>query len=183
MQIIPTPLEGLFEIRHNPIEDIRGSFTRLFCEQELFSIRPNWHFRQINWSQTKGRGAVRGMHCQKPPAAEAKLIQCLHGSVFDVAVDLRADSPTFLQWHAVELSEHSAHALFIPEGFAHGFQTLSEDAHLLYMHTAFWSPNCEMGFRHDDPRLAISWPLTITQCSERDYGHPWLNADFEGLRL
>lgn len=183
MKLHPTPLAGLFEIEHTPVGDARGRFTRLFCEQELAPARADLHFAQINWSQTQGLGTVRGLHYQTAPAAEAKLIRCLQGRVFDVAVDLRADSPTFLHWHAVELSEDNDRALFIPEGFAHGFQALSDEAHLLYMHTASWTPACESGLRHDDPRLAIAWPLPVAQCSERDRRHPLIDASFTGIRV
>lgn len=182
MNIIPTLLPGLHEIRHAPTGDARGRFTRLFCEQELTPIRPNLHFTQINLSETHGRGTLRGMHYQIPPAAEAKLIRCLSGRVFDVAVDLRVDSPTFLRWHAIELAEDNDRALFIPEGFAHGFQTLTDEAHLLYMHTAPWTPACEAGLRHDDPRLAIAWPLPVTEMSARDRGYALIDDAFNGVR-
>lgn len=182
MKLHATPLDGLCEIRHTPVGDARGRFTRLFCEQELALIRPNLHFTQINLSETHGRGTLRGMHYQTPPAAEAKLIRCLHGRVFDVAVDLRAGSPTFLQWHAMELAEDTDRAVFIPEGFAHGFQTLTDEAHLLYMHTAPWTPTCEAGLRHDDPRLAIEWPLPVAEISGRDRGYPLIDDVFGGVR-
>ncbi len=183
MNLYPTPLAGLFEIEYTPVVDARGSFARLFCEQELAPARTSLHFTQINWSQTRRCGTVRGMHYQRPPAAEAKLIRCLRGRVFDVAVDLRADSPTFLHWHGVELSEDNDRALFIPEGFAHGFQSLTDDAHLLYMHTAPWTPACESGLRHDDPRLDIAWPVPVTQCSERDRCHLLISATFAGMHV
>src|SRR5690606_8957208 len=122
-----------YEIIATPVGDARGRFTRLFCEQELSSIRPGLHFTQINLSQTYGVGTVRGMHYQTPPAAESKMIRCVRGRVFDVAVDLRAGSPTFLHWHALELSDDNDRAILIPEGFAHGFQTLTDEAELLYM--------------------------------------------------
>lgn len=182
MNIIPTPLSGLYEIRQTPLSDARGCFTRLFCEQELEPIRAGLHFPQINLSETRGRGTLRGMHYQTPPAAEAKLIRCLRGRVFDVAVDVRADSPTFLRWHAVELGEDNDRAVFIPEGFAHGFQSLTGEVQLLYMHTAPWMPACEAGLRHDDPRLAIRWPLPAANVSERDRGHALIDTRFAGIR-
>ncbi len=181
MNLHSTPLAGLYEIRHTPIGDTRGRFTRLFCEEELSSLRLNLHFTQINLSETRGRGIVRGLHYQIPPAAEAKLIRCLRGRVFDVAVDLRAGSPTFLQWHAVELAEDNDHAIFIPEGFAHGFQALTDEAHLLYMHTVPWTPACEAGLRHDDPRLAIAWPQPVTTLSDRDRSYTLINDTFAGV--
>lgn len=182
MKLNATLLHGLYEIRHTPVSDARGRFTRLFCEQELAPIRPGLHFTQINLSETHERGTLRGMHYQMPPAAEAKLIRCLRGRVFDVAVDLRADSPTFLRWHALELGEDNDCAVFIPEGFAHGFQSLTDDIQLLYMHTASWTPACEAGLRHDDPRLAIEWPLPVTTVSDRDRGYALIDDAFGGVR-
>ncbi|HET7162894.1 MAG TPA: dTDP-4-dehydrorhamnose 3,5-epimerase, partial [Rhodanobacteraceae bacterium] len=150
-------------------------------ERELAPIRSGLHFTQINLSETRGRGTLRGMHYQMPPMAEAKLIRCLRGCAFDVAVDLRAGSPTFLRWHALELAEDNDRAVFIPEGFAHGFQALTEEVDLLYMHTAPWTPACEAGLHHDDPRLAIDWPLPASAISERDRGYPFIGSDFAGV--
>ena len=183
MKIAPTPLAGLHEIHGASTGDSRGRFTRLFCEQEFLPIRPGLHFTQINLSQTAAKGSIRGMHFQMPPAAEAKLVRCLKGRVFDVAVDVRAGSPTFLRWHALELAGDNDRAFFIPEGFAHGFQTLTDDAHLLYMHTAPWTPSAEAGLRHDDPRLAITWPEPAGLVSERDRGFRLIAPDFSGVRL
>lgn len=183
MKLIITPLEGLHEIHHQPVGDARGRFTRLFCESELAPIRQGLHFTQINLSETHGCGTLRGMHYQTPPAAEAKLIRCVRGRVFDVAVDLRAGSPTFLQWHALELAGDNDRAVFIPEGFAHGFQALTDEVHLLYMHTASWTPACEAGLRHDDPRLAIRWPQPVTVISERDRSYPLIDDRFAGVSL
>lgn len=182
MNIESTDIAGLHAIQLTPVGDARGRFTRLFCEQELAPIRPHLHFTQINLSQTRGRGIVRGMHYQRLPAAEAKLIRCLRGRVFDVAVDLRAGSPTFLQWRGLELAEDNDRAVFIPEGCAHGFQALTDTADLLYMHTAPWTPTCEVGVRHDDPRLGIEWPLPVTSTSARDQSYAPINAAFIGVR-
>ncbi len=183
MKIDPTPLRGLYEIRTTGTADARGRFTRLFCETELSPVRPGLHFTQINLSETKGRGAVRGLHYQVPPAAEAKFIRCLRGRVFDVAVDLRAGSTTFLKWHAIELAEDDNRAFFIPEGCAHGFQALTDEVQLLYMHTAAWMPACEKGVLHDDPRLAIEWPQAVTMLSNRDRGYAPIDDDFAGVLL
>lgn len=139
MKMHGTPLADLMLIETTPTRDQRGGFVRVFCETECTGLRPNLHWVQINLSSTSLKGTIRGMHFQSPPAAEAKLIRCLRGRVFDVAVDLRAGSPTFLRWHGVELSENNSMQLFLPEGFAHGFQTLTDDAQLLYLHTAAWS--------------------------------------------
>ncbi|TCO42638.1 dTDP-4-dehydrorhamnose 3,5-epimerase [Dokdonella fugitiva] len=181
MIFVPTALAGLIEIRSHAAVDARGRFRRLFCERDLAVLREGLHFTQINLSQTRARGTVRGMHFQSPPAAEAKLIHCLRGRVFDVAVDVRRGSPTFLQWHACELSGDDDRALFIPEGFAHGFQSLSDEAELLYMHTAPWTPEFERGLRHDDPRIGIAWPLPVGAVSDRDRNHPLINERFSGV--
>ena len=181
MKIINTPLCDLYEICTRSLDDSRGRFTRLFCEQELAAIRPGLHFPQIILSDTKQKGTLRGLHFQQAPAAEAKLIRCLRGRVFDVAVDIRKNSPTFLQWHAVELSESNDRAIFIPEGFAHGFLSLSDDVQLLYMHTAAWSQQHESGLRHDDPKIAIHWPLAVSHISDRDAGFSFVQDDFAGV--
>ncbi|MEO6172679.1 MAG: dTDP-4-dehydrorhamnose 3,5-epimerase [Arenimonas sp.] len=183
MKIKATPFEGLFEIETEMSGDNRGKFTRVFCEQELSVIRDNLHFTQINLSVTSHAGTIRGLHFQAPPAAEAKLIRCLRGRVFDVAVDIRKDSPTFLQWHAVELSDDNDRAVFIPEGFAHGFQSLCDDVQLLYMHTAGWSPAHESGLRHDDPSLDIQWPLPVTSVSDKDLKFALMESGFAGIIL
>lgn len=182
MRLLPTPLPGLHVIKTEPVVDDRGRFERLFCTHDLTPLRPGLQFVQINLSTTTQRGTVRGLHFQREPAAEAKLIRCVRGAVYDVAVDLRRDSPTFLRWHAVELRADDPWEVFIPEGFAHGFQALTNDVQLLYFHTVPWTPACEGGLRHDDPRLAITWPLPVTQVSVRDSSHPLLPADYEGPR-
>lgn len=181
MKLRPTPLSGVHVIDTEPVGDARGRFERLFCEHDWAPVRAGLHFVQVNLSSTARRGTVRGLHFQHAPAAEAKLIRCVRGHVFDVAVDVRAGSPTFLHWHAVELRADEPREIFIPEGFAHGFQALSDDVQLLYFHTAPWTPACEVGLRHDDPRLAIAWPLPVTDVSERDRAHPPLDGSFTGF--
>lgn len=181
MTPLATPLPGLQLVPTTPVADARGRFERLFCTKDWQAVRPGLQFVQVNLSTTFRRGTVRGMHYQRAPAAEAKLIRCVRGRVFDVAVDLRAGSPTFLRWHAVELAEDEPREVFIPEGFAHGFQALTDNAQLLYFHTVAWTPACEGGVRFDDPRVAIAWPLPPQHVSERDAAHPLLAADFTGL--
>ena len=176
-----TSLPGVMVLQSPPREDLRGAFARLFCERELAPLLGNRHIVQINRSTTRAVGAIRGMHFQHPPAAETKIVQCLQGRVFDVAVDLRRDSLTFLQWTGCELTPGAANALFIPEGFAHGFQVLDENSALLYMHTAFYDPALEGAVRFDDPRVGVRWPLPPTDMSERDAGHPVLLEDFSGV--
>jgi dTDP-4-dehydrorhamnose 3,5-epimerase len=167
-----TPIDGLWVVETEPVSDARGSFVRLSCERELAPVCPGLRFVQTNLSVTARAGTVRGMHLQRPPAAEHKLVRCLAGRVFDVAVDLRPGSPTFLGWHATELSADVERSVLIGEGLAHGFQALSDDARLLYQHTAFWDPRREAGVRWDDPAIGIAWPLPVTAVSERDRGLP-----------
>lgn len=183
MKIHYTPLKDLLLIESVPIRDERGQFVRVFCESGYTELRPSLHWTQINVSSTTHKGTVRGMHFQYPPAAEVKLIRCLRGRVFDVAVDLRANSPTFLRWHGVELSENESMQFFIPEGFAHGFQALTDDAQLLYLHTAAWNRQQEGAIRHDDPALSIAWPLSVTRVSEKDRNTPLLDEKFTGIHL
>lgn len=178
-----TPLAGLALVETGSIKDERGQFTRLFCESECSKLRPRLHWTQINLSRTSLKGTVRGMHFQCPPSAEAKLIRCLRGRVFDVAVDVRAGSPTFLHWYGAELNENNSMQIFIPEGFAHGFQALTDDVELLYLHTVAWSREHEETLRHDDPKLGIAWPLPVTRVSEKDRNASLLTDGFTGIRL
>ena len=183
MKFHATPIHGLWEIETLPQGDARGSLTRLYCAEAVGEVAPGLRFVQVNHSITGRRGTLRGLHFQRPPALEAKLIRCLRGRVFDVAVDLRFNSPTFAHWHAVELSESNQRQVLIPPGCAHGFQALADGCELLYQHSAAYAPNCEDGVRHDDPRLAIAWPEAITELSARDRGLPLLDARFEGVRV
>jgi len=176
----PQPLPGLFVIETAAFEDHRGSLARLFCAEEL-EVLGFGPVRQINHSLTRAQGAVRGLHCQRPPRAEAKIIRCLKGRVFDVAVDLRQGSSTYLKWHAVELTAENRLAYFLPQGFAHGFQTLTPDCELLYLHNEFYSPEHECGLRFDDPTLGIGWPLPAADLSARDAGHQLVSAGFAPL--
>ena len=181
MEITPTSIPGVLIAETTLHVDPRGAFARLYCRHELAAIIGNRHIVQINHSRTSAVGAIRGMHFQHPPHAEMKLVRCLRGRVWDVAVDLRADSPTFLKWHAAELAPENARMLVIPEGCAHGFQVLEPESELLYLHTACYTPEAEGGVRHDDPRLGIAWPLPVTDISPRDMGHPLVGPDFSGL--
>ena len=182
MIILDTPLGGLHTVRSESRVDLRGAFTRLFCDQEMSSLLSGRRIVQINHSLTRRRGALRGLHFQRAPWAEMKFVRCLAGKVWDVAVDLRADSPTFLHWHAEELSPEAGLTMVIPEGFAHGFQALADDSELLYLHTAPYEPASEAGLRYDDPRLAIAWPEPPTDLSDRDRSHPLLGAGDDPLR-
>ena len=181
MKTVATPIPGLVVAETTPFADHRGAFARLFCAEGLGDAFGGRRIVQANHSRTRAVGAVRGMHFQHPPHAEMKLVRCIRGRVWDVAVDLRRGSPTFLSWHAEELSAATMRMLVIPEGFAHGFQVLEPDSELLYLHTAAYTPSAEGGVRHDDPRLAIRWPLPATDLSARDLAHPLLADDFPGI--
>ncbi|MHB1322000.1 MAG: dTDP-4-dehydrorhamnose 3,5-epimerase [Acidithiobacillus ferrivorans] len=183
MKVLSTALQGVAVVTTKPFVDPRGAFSRCFCKKEMASLIGDRDIVQINHSRTTMVGAVRGLHYQRPPHAEMKLVRCLQGRVWDVAVDLRAGSPTFLQWHAEELSPDNARMLIIPEGCAHGFQVLEADSALLYLHTAYYTPDAEGGLRHDDARLGITWPLPVADLSERDRRHPLLNADDPGISV
>ncbi len=181
--ILDTPLSGLRILQRKPIGDSRGYLERLFSAEELQALVPGKGIAQINHTLTANRGTVRGLHFQHPPHAETKFVSCLRGEVFDVAVDLRHNSPTFLRWHAEVLSADNHKTLVIPEGFAHGFQALTDDCEMLYFHTAIYKPGAEGGLHMQDSRLAIRWPLPISGLSPRDAAHPLLGGDFAGVVL
>lgn len=183
MKVLATSIPGLMVVETMPHIDSRGAFRRLYCEQELNALTGARSIVQINHSRTVSAGAVRGLHFQYPPHAEMKMVRCLKGRVWDVAVDLRYQSPTFLHWHAEELNPGNARMMVIPEGFAHGFQVLEPESELLYLHTAFYKPGTEGGVGYDDPRLGIEWPLKATDISDRDRAHPRLESSFQGLKL
>jgi dTDP-4-dehydrorhamnose 3,5-epimerase len=183
MNINATAIFGVAVVETTRHTDHRGSFARLYCERELAPVIGNRRIVQINHSCTGEVGAVRGMHFQRPPHTEMKLVRCLKGRVWDVALDLRTDSPTFLKWHAEELTLENTRMLVIPEGCAHGFQVLEPDSELLYLHTAFYTPEAEGGVRHDDPQIAINWPLAVTDISQRDTEHPLVGSDFQGIQV
>jgi len=177
----PTPLKGAFTISLEPFSDERGWFARTFCKNEFIAIGHDAEWVQLNHSFTKNRGTIRGMHYQLPPFAEIKLVRCIAGIVYDVIIDLRKDSATFLQHFGTELSAANKQMIYIPEGFAHGFQALSDDAELIYHHSQYYTPGVEGGIRFDEPRVKINWPLAPQQLSERDLAHPYLNEQFKGI--
>ena len=180
-EVQPTKLAGLQVITRQPIVDSRGWFERTYCFDTFTQLGINKTISQINRSFTLQKGSVRGMHFQTTPFAETKFVSCLKGEVFDVAVDLRAGSPTFLEWHGEVLSADNQRSLLIPEGFAHGFQTLSADCEMLYLHTQKFDPASSSGINPLDLRLAIDWPLVITEMSEGDRHRPMMLPTFEGL--
>ena len=173
-----TQINGVFELISQPFADHRGAFPNAFRAQEP-AFMGSWGDRdiaQMNLSRTEAVGTIRGLHLQAPPHSEAKLVRCLRGRVWDVAVDLRPDSATYCQRYAVELSPDQGNALLIPEGCAHGFQVLEPCSELLYLHSGAWVPEAETGVRFDDPQLAIPWPLPPRCLSERDLALPLLDS-------
>ena len=182
-ELRPTPIDGVVELVSHPFVDTRGAFLNAFRAQEA-SFIGSWGDRgiaQVNLSRSEVVGTIRGLHFQAPPHSEAKLVRCLKGRVFDVAVDLRDGSATYGQWHAVELTPEGGNALLIPEGCAHGFQVLEPGSELLYLHSGAWVPEAESGVRWDDPQLAIAWLLEPTELSDRDCSLPLLSAIHSAL--
>jgi dTDP-4-dehydrorhamnose 3,5-epimerase len=181
--IFDTPLHGLKLVQRKRIGDSRGYLERLFCTEGLGALLLGRNIVQINHTMADKRGAVRGLHFQYPPHAETKIVSCLKGEIFDVAVDVRRDSPTFLHWYGAILSAENGKSLFIPEGYAHGFQTLTEACELIYLHTAAYNFKAEGALNVADPRLNVAWPLPIDGLSERDRTHPFISSDFPGIAL
>lgn len=181
-RLVPTPIADLYLIEQKVFHDDRGRFARLFCQTRLNEQGRPFEIRQINHSRTVHKGAVRGLHFQHGGYAEAKLITCVRGAIWDIAVDLRPDSATFLQWHAVTLEADDGRSFLLPKGFAHGFQALTDDAEVLYLSDADYAAAHEAGLSVHDPRLAIEWPLPVAQLSDKDAGHPLLTDAFAGVR-
>ena len=181
LKITELSLEGLKAVERRSLGDSRGSLSRLFCSEELVIAGWKKPIAQINHTVTTEKGTVRGMHFQRPPHAEMKLVICLRGRVWDVAVDLRRGSGTALHWHAEELSADKKKALLIPEGFAHGFQALTDDVELLYCHSAAFQDDAQGGLNPRDPVLAITWPLEISVISDADDQRPFIEAGFSGI--
>jgi dTDP-4-dehydrorhamnose 3,5-epimerase len=181
MNFVPTPLPGAFIVEPQPLTDDRGWFMRYYCKDEFRQIGHDKEWVQCNHSLTIRKGTIRGMHYQLPPYGEIKLVRCIAGAVYDVIIDLRSGSPGFLQWFGVELSAGNKKMLYIPAGFAHGFQVLADNSELLYHHSEFYKPGSEGGIRYDDPTMRINWPLDVSVLSERDRQHPFLNDNFKGI--
>jgi dTDP-4-dehydrorhamnose 3,5-epimerase len=180
---IPTRLTGLILVQRKTLEDQRGFLSRFYCAEEFRETSVNKPIAQINHTLTRNKGTVRGLHFQYQPYGETKLVSCLKGEIFDVAVDLRQGSPTFLQWHGEILSAENHKSLLIPEGYAHGFQALSEDCELIYLHTQAYHLDAEGALNVTDPKLNVTWPLPISDISDRDRNHPFISSDFQGIIL
>lgn len=182
-EVIDTSIKGLKVVHRKPIADDRGFLSRLYCADDFKLMGVHKSISQINHTLTNRMGAIRGMHYQLPPFAEVKLVSCIRGEIFDVAVDLRKNSPTYLKWHAEILSEKNQKSFLIPEGFAHGFQTLTSNCELIYLHTDRYSKEFERGLNYADKMININWPLEFVEISDRDQTHPLIQSDFEGIVL
>jgi dTDP-4-dehydrorhamnose 3,5-epimerase len=181
MNFSPTPLAGAYIAEPEPFTDQRGWFMRVYCRNEFNTIGHHGEWVQINQSFTFETGTLRGLHYQEPPYEEIKLVRCIAGAIYDVIVDVRQESPTFLRWFGIELSAVNHKMLYIPKGFAHGFQTLTDNSALIYHHTEFYTPGAERGLRYDDPVLAIQWPLPVSVISDRDTRHSYVDKNFKGI--
>lgn len=181
MTFSPTTLEGSYVIDLKSFTDERGWFARYYCKEEFRKIGHVKEWVQMNHSYSRSKGTIRGMHFQLPPHREIKLVRCIAGAVFDVIMDIRKGSATFMQWFGTELSADNKRLLYIPEGFAHGFQCLTDDCELLYHHSEFYQPGTESGIRYNDPSAGIGWPLPVSMISDRDQNHPLLDSAFKGI--
>ena len=176
-----TKLKGAYVISLQLFEDNRGGFARTFCKKEFAQIGHTKEFLQLNHSYNIHKGTIRGMHYQVSPYQEVKLIRCIKGSVLDVIIDLRKDSPTFLQHFSVELSAENKKMIYVPENFTHGFQTLEDNCELIYHHTEFYTPQADSGIRFDDPALAINWQLQPVMISDKDKNYKLIDNNFKGF--
>lgn len=176
-----TALKGSYVIDLDLYIDERGWFARTYCKNEFAKIGHTKEWVQSNHSFTIQSGTIRGMHYQLPPFSEIKQVRCIAGAVYDVIVDIRKGSETFLQWVGIELSAANNKMIYIPEGFAHGFQALSDNCELIYNHSQFYEPGVEGGIKYNDTIINITWPLPVTNISARDNGHPVLDANFKGI--
>ncbi|MBN8852365.1 MAG: dTDP-4-dehydrorhamnose 3,5-epimerase [Sphingobacteriales bacterium 50-39] len=183
MKFLPAGLPGAFIVEPEPYADTRGWFARMYCRKEFASIGYDMEWVQMNQSYTKQEGSIRGLHFQLPPYQEIKLVRCIVGRVWDVIVDVRQDSPGFLKWVGLELSAANKRALYIPAGFAHGFQTLTDDCEMLYCHSMEYIPGYESGIRFDDPAVGVDWQLPMTMISDKDKRLPLLTDQFKGIKI
>lgn len=183
MKFTKTNIKDLYLIEPEPFLDERGMFARVFCREEFKEINHSKEIVNINHSSTKKKGSIRGMHFQYPPKAEIKIVRCIKGSIFDVAIDLRKDSTTFLNYYGEILSANNMKMLYVPEGFAHGFQSLENNIEINYYTTEFYSPQDEGIVRYDDSKIGIEWPLEITDISDKDKNKAFLSDNFIGIEV
>jgi dTDP-4-dehydrorhamnose 3,5-epimerase len=175
MRFLETSLHGVRVVETDPVRDPRGSFERGYCRREFEAAGLRLEPAQQNFASSRTRGTLRGLHYQKPPHAEAKLVRCVRGAIFDVVLDIRPESPTYLRWEGFELRPDDGRMVYAPEGVAHGYLTLEDDSLITYLVSAFYAPHAEGGVRWDDPRFAIDWPIAPTTLSDKDKAWP----DFE----
>lgn len=183
LEFTKLPLDGAYIIKPIAYEDQRGSFERVFCQDEFKSTGLETNVKQINYSSTVKKGTIRGLHYQKPPSSEIKMVKCISGSVIDVIIDLRKDSKTFLKWHAEILTSSNRHMMYVPKGFAHGIQSLEDNSEIIYFNTEFYNPELESGIRYNDPVINIKWPLEVTDISTKDNLFPFIGHGFKGISL
>lgn len=177
----PTGLNGSFIVIPEPFTDERGWFARTYCKNEFAKIGHAGEWVQMNHSFTKQKGSIRGMHYQPPPHSEIKLVRCIAGAAYDVIIDLRKNSPTFLHFFGAGISAANKKMMYIPEGFAHGFQTLTDDCELVYNHSQFYTPGVEAAIKYNDPAININWPMTVSSISAKDDNHPNIDSNFKGI--
>jgi dTDP-4-dehydrorhamnose 3,5-epimerase len=176
LKFVPAPLEGLYLVEIEPRNDERGFFARSFCTEEFDALGLERKVAQCNISFNEKAGTLRGLHFQVEPHGEAKLVRCTQGAIYDVAVDIRPGSNTYLEWYAIELNSKNRRMLFIPQGFAHGFQTLVDDSEVFYLMYESYHPESARGLRWDDPKIGIVWPLASQIISEKDRTYPLIDA-------
>ena len=172
MRFSPTELNGAWLIDLDPVCDNRGHFVRTFCVDEFASHKFEINFPQHSSAYSRKKGTIRGMHFQRAPHSEVKLVRCVRGSIWDVIIDIRPESPTYLDWQEFELSNANGRQLYVPAGFAHGYQTLCDDVEVNYLISARYVPGAASGVRYDDPLFSIDWPLALTEISEKDLTYP-----------
>jgi dTDP-4-dehydrorhamnose 3,5-epimerase len=177
MKFIETKLKGAFIIELDKHLDDRGFFARSFCKNEFAQLGLNNDIVQINNSLSKHKGTLRGLHYQVFPKQEDKIIRCIKGAIYDVIIDLRNESETFLEWFGLELSEVNRKSLYVPKGFAHGYLTLADNSELFYLSTDYYTAESEKGIRWDDPKFNIEWPIDITEISEKDAAHSFFSKE------
>jgi dTDP-4-dehydrorhamnose 3,5-epimerase len=183
MKFNETKIKGLYVAELKPFSDNRGFFVRAYCNKELEEISIEKPIKQINHSSTSTVGTIRGMHYQNYPYSEIKMVRCISGEVFDIAVDLRKDSDTFLQWHGEYLSAENSKMMIIPEGFAHGFQVIKPNSEMLYFHTESYAQDSESGVLYNDKKIGIKWPIEVKDISDRDLKHETITEEFRGANV
>ena len=183
MKFNETRIKGLYVAELEPFSDNRGFFVRAYCNKELEEINIEKPIKQINHSLTSTVGSIRGMHYQNYPYSEIKMVRCISGEVFDVAIDLRKGSDTFLQWHGEYLSVENSKMMIIPEGFAHGFQVIKPNSEMLYFHTENYAKNSESGILYSDKKIGVKWPIKAVDISDRDLKHETISKEFRGVNV